>query len=150
MLWSRRCALSSGPQKKSSSPMIPIESCYLYIPWAALNRPSRSFTKNLSLSLSHSEIRLLRKKKPLLIITRHVWYTLKESSGNSLTPSFALLLFIPLILFYLTFFPLILSLSLSISYYPVLHWLSYFFFYKRVPDTSQSQLKWIKSQRGER
>jgi hypothetical protein len=72
MLWSRRCALSSGPQKKSSSPMIPIESCYLYIPWAALNRPSRSFTKNLSLSLSHSEIRLLRKKKPLLIITRHV------------------------------------------------------------------------------
>jgi hypothetical protein len=64
MLWSRRCALSSGPQKKSSSPMIPIESCYLYIPWAALNRPSRSFTKNLSLSLSHSEIRLLRKKNP--------------------------------------------------------------------------------------
>ena len=48
---------SSGPQnktkkKKYNSPMIPIESCYYTYPGQPLNRPSRSFTKNLS----HSEI----------------------------------------------------------------------------------------------
>jgi hypothetical protein len=39
-------------KKKYNSPMIPIESCYYTYPGQPLNRPSRSFTKNLS----HSEI----------------------------------------------------------------------------------------------
>jgi len=89
-MWSP--VLSSGPPKKSS-PMIPIESCYLY----TLGSPKPPVEIVYKESLSHSEIRLFRKKKPLLIIiTKHVLYTLVESSGNSLTPSSALLLFIPL------------------------------------------------------
>jgi hypothetical protein len=78
-MWSSSVMLFGTLQratKKNSSPMIPIESCYYYRPWTALNRPSRSFTKNLSLSFIVKFNFTERKKKSLLliIIIRHVLY----------------------------------------------------------------------------
>lgn len=140
MLWSRRCALSSGPQKKSSSPMIPIESCYLYIPWAALNRPSRSFTKNLSLSLSHSEIRLLRKKNPSYYYETCLIYP-QRIFGQQLDSELRFIIIHSSDTFLFNFFFPSFSLSLFLFLTTLCFIDSYFFFYKRVPDTSQSQLK---------
>ncbi len=121
--------------------MIPIESCYLYTlgspkpPVEIVYKESLS----LSLSLSHGEIRLLRKKNPSYYYKTCLIYP-QRIFGQQLDSELRFIIIHSSLFFYLTFFFFLRSLSISFCLCASLT-LLFFFFYKRVPDTSQSQLK---------